>query len=135
MDAILLHPNHSDIDHRWSSTQEATVLALDGLFAIGAMGDKFREHRVEGRRDGLARADSGVEAKAWAGRGPDEEQLPDGRLEFLLGVFGAEPALDGVTAERDLVLRERECLASGRAELLFDEIEARHHLGDGMLDL
>ena len=36
---------------------------------------------------------------------------------------------------RDLVLRQRQRLAGGDAQLPFDQIEAGDHLGDRMLDL
>ena len=38
-------------------------------------------------------------------------------------------------SERDLLLREREPLAGGQADLLRDEVEAGQHLGDRVLDL
>ena len=43
--------------------------------------------------------------------------------------------LEGVARQRELVLRERQRLAGGDAELPLDEVDARHHLGHRVLDL
>ena len=43
--------------------------------------------------------------------------------------------LEGVARQRELVLRERERLAGGDAELPLDEVDAGHHLGHRVLDL
>ena len=50
-------------------------------------------------------------------------------------VLGVEADLDRVAAERELVLRQREGLAGGDAQLQLDEVEAGHALGDRVLDL
>ena len=51
------------------------------------------------------------------------------------GVLGVDAALDGVAPPHDVVLRERQRLARGDAQLQLDEVEADDHLGDRVLDL
>ena len=49
--------------------------------------------------------------------------------------LGVDARLDGVPLEAHLLLRERERLARGDAQLLLDEVDAGHELGHGVLDL
>ena len=53
----------------------------------------------------------------------------------MAGVFRAQPHLDGVAGEFDILLHQPERLAAGDAQLQFDQIEPGDRLGDGMLDL
>ena len=62
-------------------------------------------------------------------------QRAGGRQEPARGVLGIDARLEGVAGERDLVLRLRQLLAGGDAQLPFDEVEPGHHLGHRMLDL
>jgi hypothetical protein len=49
--------------------------------------------------------------------------------------FRIEACLDGVPGEAHVLLGDAQPLAGSDAQLQLDEIEARDHLGDGMLDL
>ena len=51
------------------------------------------------------------------------------------GVLRIDARLDGVPAPRDLILPERQPLAHRDPKLPLDEIQARDHFRDGMLDL
>ena len=51
------------------------------------------------------------------------------------GILGAQPHLDRVAGEVDLLLPQPQRLAAGDAQLQFDQIEAGDGFGDGMLDL
>ena len=53
----------------------------------------------------------------------------------MFGIFGVDPALDGMASEVDVFLAKRERLAGGDLDLLFDEIDAGDHFGDRMFDL
>jgi hypothetical protein len=57
------------------------------------------------------------------------------RQETACRIFGVEPQLDRVAVQPQLVLRERQRLATGDAQLPLDEVEAGDHLGHRMLDL
>ena len=57
------------------------------------------------------------------------------RQEAARDVLGVDTALDRVAAESDVLLREGERLAGCDEDLLPDEIDPRHGLGDGVLDL
>ena len=53
----------------------------------------------------------------------------------MAGILRAQPHLDGVAGELDVLLLEPERLAAGDAQLQLDQIEPGDRLGDGMLDL
>ncbi len=53
----------------------------------------------------------------------------------VVGVLGVDAALDRVAALDDVLLPQRERLALRDADLQLHEVEARHHLGHGVLDL
>ena len=55
--------------------------------------------------------------------------------EACLGAFGVHPRLEGMARQLELRLRLRQRLACRHPELPLDEVHARHHLGDGVLDL
>ncbi len=71
--------------------------------------------------------------------GPRRDAQPADRArrreEALGRVLGVDPDLDRVAAPLDRVLRERQRLAVRDPDLLGDEVERRHHLGDAVLDL
>ena len=49
--------------------------------------------------------------------------------------LGVDPRLDGVAGQPHVLLRERERLARGDAQLLLDEVDAGDELGHRVLDL
>ena len=53
----------------------------------------------------------------------------------LPGSFGAEPDLDRMAGQSDVVLGQWKRLPGGHQELEPDQVEARHHLGHAVLDL
>src|SRR5205823_9289305 len=55
--------------------------------------------------------------------------------ELAQRVLGVDPHLDGVSLPVDVLLCETELEIRGDANLLLDEVDARHRLGDRMLDL
>ena len=55
--------------------------------------------------------------------------------EVLGRVLGVDAALDGVAAQLDVVLADRELLAGGDADALAHDVDARDHLGHAVLDL
>src|SRR5262249_34455374 len=66
---------------------------------------------------------------------PHARQVADRGAEAGRRILGDDARLHGPTARRWRVVSERERAAGGHRELLGDEIEARHHLGDRVLDL
>ena len=66
----------------------------------------------------------------------DEIGQPAGAWrETARWILGIDPAFDGGPVARQGVLRQRQRLARGDAQLLADHIHAGHHLGDRTLDL
>ena len=56
-------------------------------------------------------------------------------MKSCAGILRAQPHLDRVAGEFDVLLLKSERLAAGDAQLQFDQIEPGDRLGDGMLDL
>jgi hypothetical protein len=105
------------------------------VLAVGAVDDQLRDHRVVQRRDLGAGDHPGVDADAGPGRLAVAGDPARRRQEALRNVLGVDPALDRVAAQPHLVLRHGEWLAGGDPDLLADEVDPRHLLGDGVLDL
>src|SRR5579875_502763 len=63
--------------------------------------------------------------------------LDHSRLRAKVGVciFRRNTALDGMAAQSNIFLPEMQWQPGGNAYLLLDQIDARHHLGHGMLYL
>ena len=96
-------------------------------------GDDLGDHRIVERRNfgtGLQRMlDANV-----VGHLPQRHPARL-RHEIVAGIFRAQPHLDGMAGEFDVLLLQPERLAGGDAQLQLDEIEPGDRLGDGMLDL
>ena len=106
-----------------------------GVLAVDAVDDQLGDHRVVETADLGAGHDARVDADTGAGRlavGRD----PAGRgQEAARHVLGVDPALDRVPAQEHVLLPDRERLAGRDQHLLADEVDARHLLGDRVLDL
>ena len=108
---------------------ERVAQAEQRLVAGRAMRDQLRDHRVVGDPDLVALLDSGVDADARR----KAEALDAARLrQEALRILRVEPRLDGVPLEARL---EVERLAGCDAQLLADDVDARHELGHRVLDL
>ena len=107
-----------------------------GLGAVLAPGDHLGDHRVELRRDDVARRHPGVDPDARAGRQGQVLDQAGGGREVALGVLGGEPGLDGVPAGRRLARADlRQRAARRDVQLQLDDVGAGAGLGDRVLDL
>ncbi len=107
--------------------------ALERFLAGAARHDDLREHRVERATDDVAGDDTRIDAHTRPAR---RLELLDGarrRQEVPACVLAVEAELDRVCVRRRVVIAE--LLAAGDAELLAHEVDTRHLLGDGVLDL
>src|SRR5215211_7953956 len=105
----------------------------DGRGPIRRGDDELGEHGVVVERDLVAGLDPGVVADAGSlGRDEGEEPPAGGQTVLVLRV---EADLYGAAAQGNVLLGERKPLLSGDGELQMDEVEARHELGHGVLDL
>ena len=87
-------------------------------------------------RDLVAFLDARVDAHVGRLLRQAQSRQPAGRRqEAALGVLGIEACLHGVATAPDVRLQERQPLARSHAQLPFDEVETRDHLGDRVLDL
>ena len=105
-------------------------------FAVAAMDDEFRQHRIERGRDRLSLGHAGI--NAYVATIPRQRHLDDpaGRgHETARRAFGIDAIFDGVAVDPQRRLREAKRLAGGDAQLLGDEIDTGDHLGHRMLDL
>ena len=57
------------------------------------------------------------------------------RHEVVLRIFCVDSRFEGVTVEHDVILREVKDFSGSGAQLHLDEVDARDHLGDGVLHL
>ena len=97
--------------------------------------DQLGQQRVVERRHRPAREDARVDAHARASRLLVARDRPGQRDEAEVRRLRVDAALDGVSAEHDVLLPERERLARGDADLLAHDVDPGHQLGDGVLDL
>src|SRR5438132_3273374 len=86
------------------------------------------------RRDLLVRPNATVHAHSRPGRGCIPQYTARSRHEIAQRILGVDPELDGVAAGRRVAARW-ESLAARHADLLADQVDAEHRLGDGVLDL
>ncbi len=118
-------------DHRHL---ERPLHPRDRFLAIAAVHDDLGDHRVVVRRNRALGVRGGVDAHA--GAAGDAERVDGaGRRHERDRIFGVDAALDGVPGEGDLALLERQALAGRDADLLLDDVDAGHPLGDRVLDL
>ena len=95
------------------------------------MSDELRDHRVVGEPDLVTLLDAGVDADG--ARRQCELLDAAGLGKERPGILGVEPHLDGMASGLVAVCCKR--LSFGDPDLLLDEIEAGHSLGDRVLDL
>ncbi len=63
------------------------------------------------------------------------DQAPGRGQEALVGILGVDARLDRMAGDGELVLRSRQRLAEGDAQLPLDQVEPGDHLGHRVLDL
>ena len=106
-----------------------------GLRPAGGAGDHLGQHGVEVHRHRRAGFHPAVPAHrrfvGWleGGQGPHRGKEPGRR------VLGVEPGLDGVPGRGHVVLGKAQRLAHRHPELLADQVDVGHLLGDRVLDL
>ena len=127
----------------------AHVLFIDGAGGLAADGGEgavpardLDKQGVVVRRDDRARADvAAVETHAEAAAGAVGLDLAVVGREVVGRVLGGHAALDGVAVDLEVVLvaetdlRVADRLPLGDEDLRTHEVDARDHLGDGVLDL
>src|SRR4030066_348818 len=106
----------------------------DGFLAGLPPDDQLRDDRVvvDGNFEPLE--DSRVVPHAGPSRRPKRSDEAGARHEVVVGILCVDPALDRVAGLLDLLLPERELLPCGDPDLLLDDVDAGHHLGDRVLD-
>ncbi len=107
-----------------------------GGFPVFTPGNQLAQHRVVERRDAVALDHPAVDpppnARRWFAV---QRQLAAGGQKVLLRVFGIQPHFDGVAAQHDLLLAERQRLPLSHTQLPGDQILPGDQLGHRVLDL
>lgn len=86
------------------------------------------------RGNAVAAVQVAVHAHTIAARGV--EMLDQTRAGHeVVGVFSVNPALEGMPAELDVFLLDRQWVAGGYADHLFDQVKAGDHFSDRVFDL
>ena len=123
------HPGDAIPGQRFAHASQRACAVLSPDHELG-------DHRVVELRDLVAGAHAGVDANEFRrGRRLEVSDPPDRGQKAARRILGVDARLDGVPKDVDGILRERQGLAGGDAQLPFDQIEAGDHFGDGMLDL
>ena len=95
---------------------------------------QLRKQRIVERRHGVTLGITRINPDAVTGRFyPAADSARAG--EKALGILGVDPQFDGVTAGHHGVRVKARRKASGREQLLLDEVDTGHQFGDRMLDL
>src|SRR5579862_1145364 len=110
--------------------------AISGELACFIPYDQLGNHGVVERRDGVALFHPRIDAHVgrWR-RGCEMNQLSDGRKKIATRILRIDANLDGMAAERELLLLKRQWLTGGYAQLPLDQIEAGDHFGHRVLHL
>ena len=113
---------------------ERHLHARDRGGAVGRVHDELADHRVVVRRHPIPFVDVRIHAHAGAAGGV--EMLDQaGRGHEGVGVFGVDAALDGVAAQHDIALADRQLVAGGDHQLFLHQIDAGDQFGDRMFHL
>ena len=114
---------------------ERGVEPRERLRAVGAVRDDLRDHRVVVGRDDAAGLDRGSRCARPSRRPPDAARRRSPAGSRARGSRRRRAPRSRGRSSADVVLRERERLARGDAQLLLDEVEPGDELGDRVLDL
>ena len=131
-DALVQRDGRLDtFDHEFV---EGPTHTSDRFLPVPAMGDDFGDHRIIERNDHHVRFHRRVASHTESAR---RAIFGDhaGTWRKLFRIFSVDAAFKTVPVELDVLLFEREGVSVGEPDLLFNEIDAGHHFGDGMLDL
>ena len=130
---------------RWSGIERLRALDLElgegtqhapsRQLAVLVPHDDLRDHRVVEARDRRALGHAGVDPDARPRGLSVARDRAGGRHEPGCGVLGVDPALDRMAGEAHIGLRPAQRPAAGDPDLLAHEVEPRHHLRHGVLDL
>ena len=107
----------------------------DGLQPGGGVDDQLGHQGVVVGGQLVAGIEAGVHPHAVAAGQVEEADAAGTGLEPLGRVLGVDAALDGVAAEQDLLLGDREGEPGGNADLLPHQVQAGNQLGDRVLHL
>ena len=108
---------------------------LPRVLAIDVVNDELRDHRVVELGDLVSRPHPGIHAHSDARRLPVGRDPPGRGKKRARDVLRVDAALEGMPAKLDLLLRDRKWLPCRDLDLLANDVDARHDLGDGVLDL
>src|SRR5688500_7728198 len=109
--------------------------SLDCVIARPSVYDQLREHRIVVQRYLAALLDAGIPTNTWTGGHVQEADAARRWKKAARRIFTGDSALDRPAARHDVLLRERQLLTGGDAQLPVHEIDTVHELRDRMLHL
>src|SRR5438477_117985 len=107
----------------------------DRLGAVTAVDDELGDERVVVRWHVRARAEARIDTHAGPSRRNPPRDAPGVRNELPDGVLSVDPHLDRVASPRHVVLLEAELKPRRNPDLLLDQVDSCHGLGDRMFHL
>ena len=114
---------------------EGPPQAPQGVVAVNAPHDQLADQGVVEGGDLVARVHVAVDSHAGPARWQPAGDLAGGRAEVVAGILGVDAAFDRMADEAHVLLAHREGFAAGDAQLLSDQVDAGHHLGDRVFHL
>src|SRR5450759_1301148 len=120
------------LDHKFF---ERALHTRNGGFPRVRPYDELRQQRVIMRRDAIPCVQVTIDTHAWSSGRQVLFDYARLRAEIVIGVFGGDATLDGVTAKLQRILLQFERHTRRDTYLLLDEIGASYHLRHRMFDL
>src|SRR5437868_8073069 len=108
---------------------------LDRRRAVGRVNDELGEQRIVIEPDLAADLDASIPTHTRAGWHMEIRYRSSRREKSVRRILARDAALDGPSSRNDVFLLERQPLARRNTHLPLHEVDARHQLGHGMLDL
>src|SRR5579872_2424032 len=109
--------------------------AAHRFVARGFVDDELSNHGIIIRTDRVTLVYVRVESNPGSSGKPQLGDRAGRAAKIVGGIFGIDAGLDRRSAMLDLLLRERQLLARGDANLGFDQVDSGHHFAHRMLDL
>ena len=104
--------------------------------AVRVVHDELGDHRVVEDRHRVAADHAGIDARVCIRqRQAQAFELARAGQEARFGILGVQADLDGMAVLAHVLLRQRNRVTGGDAQLPFDQVQARDHLGHRMFHL
>ena len=138
----VLKKGHVGLDATHSKLSQGSIHPLAGFLEAPPPGRGFHQQGVVvGNQDCTPGDCAAIQSQAESGRRTIGGDLPEVRSKLILRVLRRNAALQGTAVKRQVRLRGQrdrgivQPVALGNQDLRANQVDPRHHLGDGVLDL